>query len=183
LSVIVNCSKRHKNHHVPGKRNISGDNMYKMYKNNEISLEILQIKKHTCFLCMWLKRDDITKLFVIAICKKTAPSNEESTTTTTVVQKSTTAPQTNLRSSNNFDIACDITCDIIRSSITTTDSTNKRKLTYKCDITGDITCDITYDITFDITCDTTEKPGNTEKQIGEKCNLKYNTLGLLIFCN
>ena len=40
-----------------------------------------------CFVC-GIKRDDITKLFVIEICKKkTAPSNKESTTTTVVVKK------------------------------------------------------------------------------------------------
>ena len=44
-----------------------------------------------CFVC-GIKRDDITKLFVIAICKKKAPSNEESTTTAVVVKKSTIAP-------------------------------------------------------------------------------------------
>lgn len=102
----------------------------KCTKNNEISLEILQIKKHTCLFCMWHKKRRYHQTICDCNLQKKAPSNEESTTTAVVVQKSTTAPQTNLRSSNNFDIACDITCDTIRSSITTTDSTNKRKLTH-----------------------------------------------------
>lgn len=90
-----------------------------------------KLKSILVFFVCGMKRDDITKLFVIAIYKNIVPSNEDSTTTAAVVQRSTTAPQKNLRSSNNFDIACDIICDIIRSSITKNDSTNKRKLTHR----------------------------------------------------